>query len=149
MVYNEHMNKCSYVIDIFKSDLNRGVNMEHKYNCANCEHAQCCGRNVEKVRLYESKMISEEEAYYISELYKAMSDPTRVRILFSLIPGEMCVCDITELVGVSQSAVSHQLRTLKQAGLVRYRRDGKTMYYSIADSHVSTMLAMGLEHIAE
>lgn len=149
MVYNEHMNKCSYVIDNFKSDLNRGVNMEHKYNCANCEHAQCCGRNVEKVRLYESKMISEEEAYYISELYKAMSDPTRVRILFSLIPGEMCVCDITELVGVSQSAVSHQLRTLKQAGLVRYRRDGKTMYYSIADSHVSTMLAMGLEHIAE
>ncbi len=149
MVYNEHMNKCSYVIDIFKSDLNRGANMEHKYNCANCEHAQCCGRNVEKVRLYESKMISEEEAYYISELYKAMSDPTRVRILFSLIPGEMCVCDITELVGVSQSAVSHQLRTLKQAGLVRYRRDGKTMYYSIADSHVSTMLAMGLEHIAE
>lgn len=149
MVYNEHMNKCSYVIDTFKSDLNRGVNMEHKYNCANCEHAQCCGRNVEKVRLYESKMISEEEAYYISELYKAMSDPTRVRILFSLIPGEMCVCDITELVGVSQSAVSHQLRTLKQAGLVRYRRDGKTMYYSIADSHVSTMLAMGLEHIAE
>ncbi|MBQ8395786.1 MAG: winged helix-turn-helix transcriptional regulator [Oscillospiraceae bacterium] len=123
--------------------------MEHNHNCANCEHAECCGRNVEKVRLYASKMISEEEAYYISELYKAMSDPTRVRILFSRIPGEMCVCDITELVGVSQSAVSHQLRTLKQAGLVRYRRDGKTMYYSIADSHVSTMLAMGLEHIAE
>ncbi len=119
------------------------------HDCESCAHAECCGKNIEKVRLFENKMITEEEAYYISELYKAMSDPTRVRILFSLLPGEMCVCDITELVGVSQSAVSHQLRTLKQAGLVKFRRDGKTMYYSISDSHVSTMLAMGLEHIAE
>lgn len=119
------------------------------HDCQNCVHSECCGRNIEKVKLFESKMISEEEAYYVSELFKAMSDQTRLRILFSLLPGEMCVCDITELVGVTQSAVSHQLRVLKQAGLVRYRRDGKTMYYSIADDHVSTMLAMGLEHIAE
>lgn len=119
------------------------------HDCKNCVHAECCGRNIEKVKLFESKMISEEEAYYVSELFKAMSDPTRLRILFSLLPGEMCVCDITELVDVTQSAVSHQLRVLKQAGLVRYRREGKTMYYSIADDHVATMLATGLEHIAE
>ncbi len=122
---------------------------QNNHDCSSCSHAECCGKNIEKVKLYQNKMVTEEEAYYISELYKAMSDPTRVRILFSLLPGEMCVCDITELVDVTQSAVSHQLRTLKQAGLVKFRREGKTIYYSIADSHVSTMLAMGLEHIAE
>ncbi len=119
-------------------------------NCHECpHHIECGGKNIEKVKLFENKMITEEEAYYVSELFKAISDLTRVRILFSLLAGDMCVCDITELVGVSQSAVSHQLRVLKQAGLVKYRREGKTIYYSIADRHVSSILAMGLEHISE
>ncbi len=118
--------------------------------CPECpHHLECGGKNIELVKRLAEKMITEEEAYYVSELFKALSDMTRVRILFSLLGGEMCVCDIQELVGVSQSAVSHQLRTLKQAGLVKYRREGKSLYYSIADSHVSTMLAMGLEHISE
>ncbi len=118
--------------------------------CAECpNHAECGGKNVELVHRLAEKMITEEEAYYVAELFKSLSDMTRVRILFALLGGEMAVCDIQELVGVTQSAVSHQLRTLKQAGLVKYRRDGKSLYYSISDSHVSTMLATGLEHISE
>lgn len=123
---------------------------EKEVKCTECPmHVECGGKNIELVKRLQDKMITEEEAYYVSELFKALSDMTRVRILFSLLGGEMCVCDIQELVGVTQSAVSHQLRTLKQAGLVKYRRDGKSLYYSIADDHVSTMLAMGLEHISE
>lgn len=119
-------------------------------NCVDCpHHVECGGKNIELVKLLAEKMITEEEAYYVAELFKAISDLTRVRILFCLLGGEMCVCDIQELVGVTQSAVSHQLRVLKQAGLVKYRREGKSLYYSIADSHVSTMLATGLEHISE
>lgn len=119
-------------------------------NCVDCpHHVECGGKNIELVKRLAEKMITEEEAYYVAELFKAISDLTRVRILFCLLGGEMCVCDIQELVGVTQSAVSHQLRVLKQAGLVKYRREGKSLYYSIADSHVSTMLATGLEHISE
>ncbi len=119
-------------------------------NCIDCpHHVECGGKNIELVKRLAEKMITEEEAYYVAELFKAISDLTRVRILFCLLGGEMCVCDIQELVGVTQSAVSHQLRVLKQAGLVKYRREGKSLYYSIADSHVSTMLAIGLEHISE
>lgn len=123
---------------------------QNDINCAECpHHVECGGKNIELVHRLAEKMITEEEAYYMAELFKSLSDLTRVRILFCLLGGEMCVCDIQELVGVTQSAVSHQLRTLKQAGLVKYRREGKSLYYSIADSHVSTMLATGLEHISE
>ncbi len=118
--------------------------------CESCpHHLECGGKNVELVKRLSSTIISEEEAYYVSELFKSISDLTRVRILFSLLGGDMCVCDIAELVGVTQSGVSHQLRVLKQAGLVKYRREGKSIYYSIADDHVATILAMGLEHISE
>lgn len=140
------MNTYSYVII-------KEANTMHNHENCNCHecphHVERGGKNIDKVKLFENKMITEEEAYYVSELFKAISDLTRVRILFSLLAGDMCVCDITELVGVSQSAVSHQLRVLKQAGLVKYRREGKTIYYSIADNHVSSILAMGLEHISE
>lgn len=123
---------------------------ENKEKCFECpRHLECGGKNVELVKRLENTIITEEEAYYISELFKAISDLTRVRILFALLGGDMCVCDITELCGVSQSAVSHQLRLLKQSGLVKYRREGKSIYYSIADDHVATILATGLEHISE
>lgn len=123
-----------------------------KSDCKNTEcphHLECGGKNVELVRRLSNTIITEEEAYYVSELFKALSDLTRVRILFALLGGDMCVCDITELVGVSQSGISHQLRVLKQSGLVKYRRKGKAIYYSIADDHVATILSMGLEHISE
>ena len=85
----------------------------------------------------------------IADLFKAFADSTRVQILSNLVEREMCVTDISEAVGLSQSAVSHQLRILKQMYLVKYRRDGKNLWYSLADDHVRTILQMGLEHVLE
>ena len=85
----------------------------------------------------------------IAELFKGFADPTRVRILSLLTRQELCVGDIAEVIGVSQSAVSHQLRILKQMHLIKYRRDGKNIWYSLADDHVRTILQMGLEHVME
>ncbi|MFV0528910.1 MAG: ArsR/SmtB family transcription factor [Lachnospiraceae bacterium] len=85
----------------------------------------------------------------LADLFKVFGDPTRVRILYALSVHELCVCDISEVVGVSQSAISHQLRVLKHSHLVKFRREGKTVFYSLADSHVSTILSQGMEHVAE
>lgn len=85
----------------------------------------------------------------IAELFKAFGDPTRVHILSLLVNGEMCVGDIAQGVALSQSAISHQLRILKQMHLIKFRRDGKNMLYSLADDHVRTILKMGLEHVME
>lgn len=85
----------------------------------------------------------------IAELFKAFADPTRVRILSHLQRQELCVNDIAEAVELSQSAVSHQLRILKQMHLIKFRRDGKNALYSLADDHVRTILEMGLEHVLE
>lgn len=112
-------------------------------------HAECGGKNIELVKKLEFEVLGAEEAYDVSELFKILGDPTRLMILFALVKSEMCVCDIVELVGVTQSAVSHQLRVLKQSRLVKYRREGKNVIYSIADDHVNTIIAMALEHISE
>lgn len=85
----------------------------------------------------------------IAELFKGFADPTRVQILSLLAQKELCVTEITEAVAVSQSAISHQLRILKQMHLIKYRRDGKNLWYSLADGHVLTILQMGLEHVLE
>lgn len=85
----------------------------------------------------------------IAELFKAFGDPTRVQILSHLQQREMCVGDIAEAVELSQSAISHQLRILKQMHLIKFRRDGKNILYSPADDHVRTILQMGLEHVME
>jgi ArsR family transcriptional regulator len=85
----------------------------------------------------------------LAELFKLFSDPTRLKILTSLSEHELCVCDLAALIEMNQSAVSHQLRLLKQGRLVKSRREGKTVFYSLADSHVLTMLAQGMEHISE
>ena len=85
----------------------------------------------------------------LSDLFKVFGDSTRIRILYVLFEEEVCVCDIALLLGMTQSAVSHQLRVLKQARLVKSRRVGKTVFYSLADSHVSTLLSNGTEHISE
>lgn len=85
----------------------------------------------------------------IAELFKGFADQTRVQILSLLVGGEMCVNDIAQAVELSQSAVSHQLRLLKQMHLIKYRRDGKNILYSLADDHVLTILQMGLEHVLE
>ena len=84
---------------------------------------------------------------FIGELFKGFADPTRVHILYLLADREQCVTDIAEAVAVSQSGVSHQLRILKQMHLIKFRRDGKNIWYSLADYHVRTILKMGLEHV--
>ncbi len=95
------------------------------------------------------KLPDEEVLYDLAELYKIFGDTTRVKLLCILFEGEMCVQHLAELLQVSQSAVSHQLRILKGARLVKYRRDGKTVYYALADDHVREIIECGMEHITE
>lgn len=97
----------------------------------------------------EQDMPDEELLYDLADLFKLFGDSTRLKILYVLFGSEMCVCDIAQLLGMTQSAISHQLRILKQNKLVRSRRDGKTVFYSLADSHVRTILDQGMEHINE
>lgn len=91
----------------------------------------------------------EELLYDLADLFKVFSDTTRIKILFSLMGRELCVADIAEETGSTQSAVSHQLRTLKQAHLVKFERDGRNIVYSLADDHVYTILNQGMSHICE
>ncbi|HIT18114.1 MAG TPA: helix-turn-helix domain-containing protein [Candidatus Fimivivens faecavium] len=101
------------------------------------------------VKKVNEQMPDEEVLYDLAELFKVFGDSTRIKILYVLFQSEMCVCDIAQLLGMTQSAISHQLRVLKASQLVKYRRDGKTVFYSLADSHVQTILGQGLEHIEE
>ena len=94
-------------------------------------------------------MPEKETLEAIAELFKAFGDPTRVEILSLLLQQELCVGDIAAAVALSQSAISHQLRILKQMHLIKFRRDGKNILYSLADDHVRTVLEMGLEHVLE
>ena len=101
---------------------------------------------VEKVN---KNMPDEEVLYDLAELFKIFGDSTRIKILYALLESEMCVCDIATLFNMTQSAISHQLRALKQSQLVKYRREGKSVFYSLADSHVVTIINQGLEHVEE
>ena len=92
---------------------------------------------------------ADDEVYYLSEFFKVFADSTRIKILFVLREGEKCVNDIAAGLEMSQSSISHQLRVLKQNRLVKFRRDGKTIYYSLADDQVVNILCQGLEHIEE
>ena len=91
----------------------------------------------------------EDKLYDLADFFKIFADSTRIKILYVLLMHEMCVCDLAGILGVSQSAMSHQLRTLKQMNLVRARRDGKTVFYSLADNHIKDILSQGMEHIEE
>ena len=106
-------------------------------------------RHNETVAFAKKQMPDENTLNKLSGLYKVFGDTTRIKILYSLSESEMCVCCISELHGMSLSAVSHQLRVLKQAELVKFRRDGKEVYYSLADDHVKTIIGQGLDHINE
>ena len=94
-------------------------------------------------------MPDEEMLYDLADLFKVFGDTTRIKILYALMGTELCVADIADLIGATQSAVSHQLRTLKQARLVKFQRDGKNVIYALSDDHVYTMLAQGMTHICE
>jgi len=111
-----------------------------------CEEKNVNGEVVEHVR---ADMPEIEKLYDLAELYKVFGDCTRIRILYALFESEMCVCDIAELLNMTTSAISHQLRTLSRARLVKYRREGKSVFYSLADDHVRTIIYQGMEHIEE
>ncbi len=97
-----------------------------------------------------SKIMPDEKLLYdLAELYKVFGDSTRIKILFALYESELCVCDIAALLNMTQSAISHQLRVLKQSKLVKFRRAGKEIYYSLDDEHIFKILSQGLEHIKE
>lgn len=94
-------------------------------------------------------MPPEEELFDLAELFKVFGDSTRIRILYVLFEAEMCVCDLAQLLGMTQSAISHQLQVLKKSKLVKYRREGKTVFYSLSDGHVRVILGQGMEHVTE
>ena len=116
------------------------------------EKIECCSENQvhpDLLKIVNDTMPEETELYDLAELFKVFGDSTRIRILYVLFEAEMCVCDIAALLGMTQSAISHQLKALKNARLVKSRRDGKTVFYSLADDHVKTIIDQGLEHILE
>lgn len=118
---------------------------------SNVDIQECAYHHVhpEMVEDVKRKLPPENFLYDLADLFKLFGDSTRLQILYLLLESEMCVCDIAQLLQVSQSAVSHQLRILKQSKLVKFRRDGKTVFYSLADMHVKTILHQGMDHITE
>jgi DNA-binding transcriptional ArsR family regulator len=102
-----------------------------------------------KVKSVRRAMKSDEAVGALAETFKILGDPTRVRIAFALAREELCVCDISNLLGVSQSAVSHSLRALRQMKLVRFRKEGKIAYYTLDDEHISHLLDEGFRHVEE
>ena len=119
----------------------------------NPEEADLCCDSCEVhenlVKIVNETMPDEEELYDLADLFKVFADSTRIRILFVLFESEVCVCDLAKVLNMTQSAVSHQLRILKQNKLVKNRREGKSIFYSLADGHVRTIINQGLEHIEE
>ena len=101
----------------------------------------------EKVTAARKQMLPDDHVERLSSVFQCVGHPTRVRILRALFSSELCVCDIAQVLGISVSAVSHQLRTLRGLRLVKYRRAGKMAYYSIDDEHVRKLFALGLEHV--
>jgi len=102
----------------------------------------------DRVAAVRERLVGIEEAGRLAEQFKLLADPTRTRLLFALLEaGELCVCDLAETIGVPESSVSHALRLLRTAGIVRNRRDGRMIYYSLDDSHVRLLLDLSLEHL--
>jgi ArsR family transcriptional regulator len=103
----------------------------------------------DRLNTVQTQLPDEEQLMDLAELFKIFGDTTRIRILFALFECEVCVCDLAELLHMTQSAVSHQLSILKRNKLVKSRRDGKSIFYSLADDHVRTIIGQGMEHILE
>ncbi|MFA9376336.1 MAG: ArsR/SmtB family transcription factor [Lachnotalea sp.] len=118
----------------------------NKNDIEQCDYIHVHKDIIEKV---EELMPAEEKLMDLAEFFKVFGDTTRIRILYVLFQSEMCVCDIANLLNMTQSAISHQLKTLKQMQLVKYRREGKTVFYSLSDGHIKTIINQGMEHISE
>lgn len=115
--------------------------IENRCECT-CVHEKIIGK-------VKDKMPEDEKLYDLADLFKVFGDTTRIKIIYALFEEEMCVCDIAELLNMTQSAISHQLRVLKQARLVKFRKEGKIVYYSLDDNHINQIFNCGLCHIEE
>ena len=113
------------------------------------DRTDCTVIHQEVVDAVREKMPDDELLLDLADCFKLFSDSTRLKILYALMEAEMCVCDISVLLGMTKSSVSHQLRVLKQSNLVKYRKAGRVIYYSLADDHVRTICKMGMEHVLE
>lgn len=111
-----------------------------------CEYIHVHEDIVEKVN---ARMPAEDDLDDLADFFKIFGDTTRIKMLYVLLCSEMCVCDLAQILNMTQSAISHQLRVLKQMDLVKSRREGKTIFYSLADGHITTILSQGLDHIQE
>jgi ArsR family transcriptional regulator len=120
--------------------------INEKVDIENCD---CNVIHQDVVNAVKEKMPDEENLYDLAELFKVFGDTTRIKILYALFTSEMCVCDIAAVLGMTQSAISHQLRVLKHARLVKYRKEGKVVYYSLDDDHIKQIFDQGLNHINE
>ena len=140
-------------IDISKEiDEKEIINDERKTMEEKKTEIECCSEECvheDLLKIVNDTMPEETELYDLAELFKVFGDSTRIRILFVLFEAEVCVCDLAEALHMTQSAISHQLRILKQNKLVNSRREGKSIFYSLADGHVRTIIAQGREHIEE
>ena len=122
---------------------------KHNETTSNNDRCECTVIHEDVIKKVKSKMINEEEIMNLAELFKVFGDSTRIKILASLGESEMCVCDIAYLLNMTQSAISHQLRTLKQSRLVKNRKEGKIVFYSLDDEHVKSIFNLGLIHLGE
>ena len=105
--------------------------------------------HLDRVARAKAKALSRRELDRLSLVFKLLGDPTRLKLVTALMGGEMCVCDLAATLGLSESAVSHQLRRLREAALVRNRREGPVLYYALDDDHVAQLLSLGLDHVRE
>ncbi len=137
------MNNNSTIQLYLESD---GEIMQDANNIDSCD---CAVIHEEVVNQVRAKMPEDDILMDLADAFKIFSDFTRVKILYALIQAEMCVCDISSLLGMTKSSVSHQLRVLRQSNLVKYRKEGRVIYYSIADSHVELIIKQCMEHVME
>ncbi|AZO96060.1 metalloregulator ArsR/SmtB family transcription factor [Halocella sp. SP3-1] len=114
-----------------------------------CDICEVFNPNKRIVGLMEDNKLKEDVVYDLAEIFKTIGDPTRIKILYALKERELCVCDLSELLEMSSSAISHQLRVLRNNKLVKFRKEGRSVYYSLDDDHVLTLFCQGLEHVLE
>lgn len=114
-----------------------------------CDICEVFNPDNQVVEMMKEKKLADDVVYELAELFKTMGDPTRIKILYALKERELCVCDLSELLDMSSSAISHQLRVLRNNKLVKYRKEGRSVYYSLDDDHVMCLFGQGLEHVLE
>jgi len=114
-----------------------------------CDICEVFNPDNQVVEVMKEKELADQVVYDLAELFKTMGDPTRIKILYALKERELCVCDLSELLEMSASAISHQLRVLRNNKLVKYRKEGRSVYYSLDDDHVMCLFGQGLEHVLE